>query len=98
MILLENNNGVRIEYRDFDNEIYLYKDITKDFMKSLKKKNRDIDIQIDNLPKDNKTNNLFNEVAHCHKSNNSCLVYIRKYLIENGINKDDGQWVTIDLR
>ena len=97
------NGGVRIEYYDFINDIYLYKDITLEMAKTFTKRTK---ILIDNIPR-LKENDLkyayhYNEYAECKTfGKNGCAVEVTHYSFENGRGRDHllyPQFIYYDLK
>ena len=77
------NGGVRIEYHDYENDIYLYKDITPEMAKTYITRT---EIWIDEVKNTKlpKSNNIINEYASCKTyGNNMCAVEVTRYIRMN---------------
>ena len=84
------NGGVRIEYHDYENDIYLYKDITPEIAKTFTTRT---EVVVDGKPNlteiELRNSNISNEIASCEIfGTNGCVVEITQYVFNHGIGYD----------
>jgi hypothetical protein len=84
------NGGVRLEYHDYDNGVYLYKDITPEIAKTFTTRTK---VLVDNLPilteAKLRNANISNDVAYCRTfGTNGCVVEITQYVFNHGKGYD----------
>ena len=94
------NGGIRIEYKDFDNNVYLFRDIMPELLKSCILES---EIWIDEVKNGSSklplSKNKVNEFLQCKysPSSNSCSVLLNSYFIENGRCGDSARYITVNF-